>query len=102
MSYHVELKSGRCLPCREIQENWLSQLLSVEVGTANSSVEQSRFMVGTGKLALEVCRNVLPCQLKGGRCLPYLDILEYWLSQLSTVEEVGTANNSVERSKLIV
>ncbi len=29
------------------------------------------------------------------------EILEYWLSQLLTVEEVGTANNSVERSSVI-
>ncbi len=36
-------------------------------------------------------------ELRSGRCLPHSKILEYWLSQLSTIEEVGTANNSVER-----
>ncbi len=41
-------------------------------------------------------------ELKSGRFLPYREILEGWLSQLSTVEDVGTANNSAERSSAMV
>ncbi len=41
-------------------------------------------------------------KLKAWRCLPYREILEYCLSQLSTVEEVSTANNSAEQSSVIV
>ncbi len=46
MSYHVELKTGRCLPYREIPEHWLSRLSTVEeVGAANNSAEQSSVIV---------------------------------------------------------
>ncbi len=49
---------------REIMEYWLSQLSTVEVGTANNSAEPSSMIVGTGNQPLEVCRNVLPSRTK--------------------------------------
>ncbi len=39
---------------------------------------------------------------KSGLCLPYREILEFWLSQLSTVAEVGTANKSVGRPSHVI
>ncbi len=62
MSYHVELRSGRCLPHREIMRHWLSQLSTVaELVTAKNSVKRSSVIAWTGK---QPCRNVFPCRTK--------------------------------------